>query len=515
MTCAQTPQSGGYRETVLMIQTEIQAGRLADAQSHLAAAQTRFPADGGLDNLQGIIAIQEGKAELARSSFQHAIDHSPRLVSAYLNLARLDLESDSLREPARSKDALQLYDRVLAIEPGNTEARIDSAGLLLAAGQPKLTIQRLDLVGAGTTQNTRVQALLCASAAALAHREQANAMAEALKRNPEVTEADVQAALPGFRMGHRADLLVLLLTSISAHAPLSAEGLRLLGLAQEANGQLAEARSTLEEAFAANPTSLSVLTDLSRIASAQGQDQEALGYLAHARELAPKDAALAFRFGVICFRMNLLGESQKALEEALALQPEEPLYLLSVAKVTMLSQDPLKAAPYLDHFRKLSPSDAEGNLLTGAMYFRAKDFDRAEVWLLRAKVNPNTTAEANLYLGSIARQRSQPEQALVLLTEAVKEQPGDAQTHAELGLTYFELKRYPEAEKELDNAVGIDPMSYLGNFGLVQLYAHNNDPRRGEQARRFQEVAAKRDQDVQQAMRVIEVHPDDSSLGGR
>jgi len=85
---AQEPSSE-YREAILAIQQQIQAGHLDDAKLQANAALKRYTANGGLENLLGIIAIQQGDAEQAKQEFSSAIVHEPRLVSAYLNLARI------------------------------------------------------------------------------------------------------------------------------------------------------------------------------------------------------------------------------------------------------------------------------------------------------------------------------------------------------------------------------------------------------------------------------------------
>ena len=97
-----------------------------------------------------------------------------------------------------------------------------------------------------------------------------------------------------FALRAEADLIETLFSAAAARHPLSPAGLRILGLAQEAQGKLQPARATLESAFTAAP-SVDILEDLSRVAQAAGDNQGALGYIAHARDLQPNNASLAFR----------------------------------------------------------------------------------------------------------------------------------------------------------------------------------------------------------------------------
>jgi Flp pilus assembly protein TadD len=83
--CAQDTKEP-YRQTILTIQQHIEAKDLQCARALIANGAREFPADGGLENLLGVVEIQEGHTELAKQQFSLAIQNSPKLVSAYLNL---------------------------------------------------------------------------------------------------------------------------------------------------------------------------------------------------------------------------------------------------------------------------------------------------------------------------------------------------------------------------------------------------------------------------------------------
>ena len=211
--------------------------------------------------------------------------------------------------------------------------------------------------------------------------------------------------------GHAA-LAIATLNAAAQRAPLSPAGLRALALSQETAGNLADARKTLEIAFTADPESVAILVDLARVAKSQKDYQGALGYLAHARDLEPRDARLSYYFGLVCLDLNLLGEARKALEEAVRLAPDDPDYNYVMGSVSAFAQDPELALPYLKKFHSLRPQNPAGILALGTTYFRAKDFDTAAVWLRQAADNPKTAAAAHYYLGRIARQQARLDDAL-------------------------------------------------------------------------------------------------------
>jgi len=506
---AQAPDSA-YQHTVLSIQQLIEAGNLDAAKSSIVSASARYPNNGGLENLLGVIEIQQGSPEKARASFNAAIRHSPRLVSPYLNLSRLDMP-EAATVPARRTEALRLSEQALQLDPASDEARYNVASILTWQKSYQQSLDHLAKLSPSAANQIGVQAIRCSDEAALGHREQTTAAALALAANPDLTQQDAAGCLPALRAAHRADMIDAIYTAAAKLHPLSSDGVRLLGLAQEAEGKYAEARVTLEQAFSLKPDSTELLTDLTRVAEASGDHQGALGYLAHARELQPANAGYAYEFGIICVRMGLLGEARKAITEALRIEPDNPQYNLSMGMVVSFSEDPSQAFPYLDRFHALRPKDAEGLLALGTASFRAKDYDTGVKWLQQAVSDPKTAPDAHMYLGRIARQQGQLEKATAELKQSLALRPDQPVALAELGQIHLTDQDYTHAEAEFERALKNDPDNYLANYGLLQVYARTGDARREQQMRRFEEVRNLKDEHDRQMMRVIEIRPDGSS----
>ena len=62
-------QSPAYTESVVAIQKQMQSGDLDGARAAIAQALKKYPADGGLENLLGVIEVQEGHVDAARRDF--------------------------------------------------------------------------------------------------------------------------------------------------------------------------------------------------------------------------------------------------------------------------------------------------------------------------------------------------------------------------------------------------------------------------------------------------------------
>lgn len=503
---AQT-NTGTYEQTVIAIQEQIQRDNLGKALTLVEAAERRFPANGGLENLQGVIAIQQGNITEAEEDFSVSIRHSPRLMSPYLNLGRVYLQGSAQDSDLATK-ALRVYEDALKIDPKNAEANYDAAILLTRAGNYRVSLAHLAKLGTVDKFRASALAVACADEAGMGHTADAARRAASLATHSELTEADVVEIIPALFASRRADLVDVLLSAVASHQPLSAIGQHMIGLAQEAENRLPAAQDTLERAFAAGPQSSDILVDLARIAEARGDYKGALGYLAHARDLKPNDASLPYRFGLICLKMTLLAESRKALAEAVYLNPENDDYNFALGTVASFAEDPAEALPYLSKYHELRPADSGGMLALGTAYFRAKDFESAARWLRQAANVASTAPFAYYYLARIARQEGRLDEAVEALEQSIRMKPDYPDALAELGQVYVQTKQYAKADKPLNLAIRLDRDNYEANFGLLELYARTGDSRLAEQSRRFDAVKEERETKLREAMRILEVKPE-------
>ena len=499
-----------YERAILQIQKEIESGNLEAARALVVEAEKNYPHNGGVENLLGVVEVQRGHMVAASKAFSQAIVDDPRLTAAYLNLSRMKMESASSDQSMRA-EALRLSLKVLELDAANDEAHYLVATIFFWNRDYRSSLQHLGKLSPESRAKIGAQALFCANNAALGERKATDEAARAMAANPDLTEPDATTCIPALRAARRADLIDTLLTAAQTHQALSPEGLRVLGLAQEAEGQLQLARATLEKAFAAKDTSVAILEDLTRVARAANDNQAALGYLAHARDLAPNNAALPYEFGAVCVRMGLYAEARKAIAEALRLDPDNADYNLGMGMVVSFSSDPAQALPFLTKYHALRPNDPEGALALGAASFRAKDYDSASPWLTQAVASPKTAADAHYYLGRIARQEGRLDEATAQLKQSLAIEPDRPDTLAELGEINLQARDFVQAAAYFDQALHHDPDNYVANFGLLQLYARTGDSRREQQSHRFDEIKNQKEERDHQMMRSLEIRRNDLS----
>jgi len=238
-----------------------------------------------------------------------------------------------------------------------------------------------------------------------------------------------------------------------------------------------------------------------------GDHQGALGYLAHARALAPDSANVHFLFGIVCVEMNLVGEAYDSLKKAVALAPDNPQVNYVMGSVAMHRHDPSESLPYFEKYITLMPSDPRGRFALGVARFTAGMIDAARADLQEAATHPETAAGAHYFLGKIARQDNDLETAEREVTEALRLAPALAEEWAELGLIQTRLGKYAGAQQSLDKALSIEPDSYQANVNLGTLYGRTKDPRRHAQAAKIATLQEQRDARAQDFLRIIEVVP--------
>jgi tetratricopeptide (TPR) repeat protein len=495
-----TPQ-----ELLQHLQQVVQQGNLEDARNQLDTAIKEFPTDPGLYNLLGVVEAQRGNRSAGEANFKKALAYAPESTSVLLNLGRLYLDNPSLdaKAPAR---ALDTYQKVLRYEPNNTEALYQSAALLSSGGSYQISLNRLNRLPPEAQDRAQVLAVRCADEAGLGHAAEAARVGKRLLESNDLTEGDVVAILPRVEK-HDEALAQSMLEGLVKRQLAGRDALTRLGLYYQRQDKLPQAREVLEQAEQAGSPSVEILSELARVAYQQHDRDGALGYLAHARDLDPHNAAIHFFFGVVCVELNLPLEARKSLDEAVRLDPENAYYNYALGSVALHGRDPEQAIPYFEKYIKSKPEDPRGRFGRGVARFYSADYEAAAQDLRAVADKPETAPGAHYFLGRIAKLQDNVPEAETELKRAVAADPRFADALAELGLLHIRLSRYDEARDELNRAFSLEPGNFHVNADLLILYQKTGDPRATEQQARLDEIKKKQVEDEQLLWRTIEVRP--------
>jgi tetratricopeptide (TPR) repeat protein len=504
----QAPPSA-IEQRLQQIQQSLQQGNLPAATAELADAIRSFPTEPSLYNFQGVVEAQGSNYQAAETAFRKALQLSPRYTGAAVNLGRLYQENLD-QDPKALQKGIQLYQEILAYDPGNAEAQYQLAFLSLRNMQYLAALSGVGKLPQDLQQSPQVLAVKTAALAGLGRRAESNAVAGKLLVHPQLAAEDLLLVLPVLGKVNRPDLekrFFDTLANRNLHSPAS---LRQYGLFLEREQDLPGARQALEKAVTA-PVQVSLLQDLARVAYKQKDLKGALGYLAHARDIEPKNFNLHFFFGIICVEMELIIDANKSLEEAVKLAPENPFANYALGSVLMQSSDPRKGLPYVEKYCRLMPKDARGHLALGAAYFQVGDVELASKELSPLANLPLTAAGANYYLARIAKLQGNQEEDYRLIQLSLKANPNFSDALVEMGQLEMRRKDYAAAGESLHRAVEIEPESFLGNLHLLRLYQATGDSRAEAQQKRFDEVSKIRSEKEASLLRTIEVRPYESS----
>lgn len=493
-------------EDLQHIQQLLQQGEWQAARERLNQTLKRFPNEPHLHNFLGVVQAQANEAAAAEFSFKKAIRLAPGLTSAYLNLGRL-YQQNAGKDPQALEKALQTYQQLLQLQPENVEANYQSAVLLQQLGSFERSQAHLSRLPEEAQQRAQALAARCANQARLGQLQQADDCAQRLVRSVDLQEVDVLAILPHLPRPSHSALQQTLLEGLRERGRATPLSLRQLGLLYEETRKLDEARRVLEQAALHGTVLVDLLIDLARVAHKQSDHKGALGYLAHARDLDPKNPGIHFFFGMVCVDSDLPLEARKSLQEAVRLDPDNAYYNYALASVLMQDRDPSLAIPYFQKYCQLKPQDPRGRFALGTAYFYSADYSQARRELEAVAAHPETAAGARYFLARVAKQEDKLDEALVHLQQSLKANPNHAEAHAELGLLHIRNREFSKAEQELQLALRLDPESYLANLNLLNLFQRTKDSRTEEQAQRFEAIKKKRSERQQALLRTIEVRP--------
>jgi tetratricopeptide (TPR) repeat protein len=494
------------RALLVEIQQLLEKGDYAAARERLTVALKEFPNVAAFYNFMGVVEVESGNYRAAELDFQKSVEMAPRFTGAYLNLGRFYQEHAG-KIPQASQKALEAYQRLLKFEPDNVEAIYQSAFLLQLLGSFKSSLEHLARLPDQAQERSQALAVRCADYAALGERTRADLAAQELAQSADLAEADLIPLLPVLEKHHRPDLEIKLLAALAKRNPPSPSTLYKLGVLFENEEKYQQARETFEKVAQQEPNSVPLLVELARVANRQDDHKGALGYLAHARDLEPRNAAIHFFFGIVCVEENLAEEAYHSLKEAVTLDPFNAFYNYAFGAVAVQREEPSESIPYFKKYIELKPDDPRGRFLLGAAYFYSDDDEQAHKELERVANLPQTAAGAHYFLGRVANRQGQYPEAIKMLQEALKFDPQFADAYAEMGLIYLKQKQYAEAEKNLCRALNLKPESYTANLNLMILYQRTKDPRADEQAKKFQKIRAERAERSKELLRTIVIQP--------
>ena len=508
VAAAQSPHQDALASQSTLQQTAaaIERGDLSAASRIVEPALKAHPADPVLQNLAGVIAAQQKQFERAETHFRAAIRLASKNAAAYENLGRLYQEHADT-DPAMRVKALDVYRRLLDIEPANVEGLFQSGVLLALDGQFAASRASLERLPEATRDRPQTLAILAVDFAGLGDSAAARRAVDALAGHQALTEADVLAALPALPGTAGDEIAASMVEALDRRGLASTRSLRALAATRMRAGKFREARQVLERVAAAEGASAPLLIELARTAIRSKDYDGALGYLAHARSLGPGNASVHFLFAMVCVEQNLGREAYESMKKAVELDPDNPLVNYAMGAIATNRHEPSESLPYFEKYVRLRPDDPRGHFALGAALFYSNLFEKARPELERATRSPETATGGHYFLARIARQMNDLVTARREIDRALQLNASLVDALAELGLIQTRLEEYGAAEQSLGKALAIDPDHYAASVNLATLYGKTKDSRKDAQMAKVAALGEKRDERAQAFLRIIQAVP--------
>jgi tetratricopeptide (TPR) repeat protein len=469
--------------------------------------------DAGVINLRGILHARRNELSDARRDFGEAVRLDPALTPGWQNLARA-CQLEAQQDGSATSCAIDSWQRVLRLRPDDGEAHLSLASLDERAGRFAESLQQIEKLPLQTSSQFSALLLRCADLATLPGEiQKAKKMALRLATAKEFSEADFASVQNAFVSSKAAAVVVTLVEGLDARQAAGLIALRRLAIAYEQLHRPADARKTLERVAMLDPANTAHLLELARLADASGDHEGALGYLAHARDLAPGNPQIHFLFAMIAMEMNLPVQARASLDRALALDPRNPAYDYAMGFVILSTRDAATAANYFQKFVNAKPENVKGHYALGVAYFASGDYTRSKAEMHKVETRPEVAGGVEYFLGCMARREDDMEAASRHLRKSIALMPNFAESRAELARVSMIEGNLPEAEAELNRAVQIDPNSFEGNMQLLVVYRRTKDARADKQAEIVKKLDENRSRRAELMLRMIDARPEAETSG--
>ena len=149
------------------------------------------------------------------------------------------------------------------------------------------------------------------------------------------------------------------------------------------------------------------------------------------------------------------------------------------------------AQALLEEAVKVAPQFTSAWNFLGVLAYQSRDLVSAEQHFRHALEIEREAFEPTVNLGGVLLALNRLDEALVWNSKAVELRSRDPLANGQLGMTYYELRKFAEAERHLESAKRADP----AHFTQPQLYLAGIHERRGNHAaaaREIQDLLARR-----------------------
>jgi tetratricopeptide (TPR) repeat protein len=397
---------------------------LDSAIVELSAQLKGRPADAGMRFQLGNALSRKGDQDGARREWAESARQNRRYLPPRYALAQMDLAQ------GKSQDALRVSEEILAVAPGNAQARALRVTCQIAAGQLQQAKSDLSRMAREFPQSARV--LIITGELALAEKRYADAerIFMQLASSPMAADPEVLSGMTRALMGQKEPAKALQeLEDAVKRNPASLAPREVLAQAAMSSGKYDIAVDQYKQLAAAAPGSIEIQRDLAAAYRAEGDVTAAIGILEAATQKYPSNVAASLDLAHLLYQSGRLGESKDEYRRLLKIAPDNPNALNDLAYVMTET----------------------GENTDQALALVRKGMEFATDQRLKSSLQDT--------LGSIYLKKNMLSSALQSFQVAVNNNPGSMTYRYHLGTTFYQMGNKPQAKAELKAALEATPKS--------------------------------------------------------
>ena len=262
-----------------------------------------------------------------------------------------------------------------------------------------------------------------------------------------------------------------------------ASGVRFnLAVAHYKAGQIPDARRELLKLSKLQLDNINLLTLLADCDLRMGENKQVVELLSPIMQTRQDDPALSYLLGTALIRDNQIDRGQRIIERILR-DGESAESRLLMGNVKLAMHDIKGALVDLGRAVELNSKLPSVNALYAQALLQSGRPERAtESFKRELEVNPNDF-DSNLYLGFLARQDENFEEAGRFLQRALDVRPGDLGARFQISALHFSTGKTEEAQHELEQVIKEAPNFLEAHVTLARVYYREKRKQDGDRER--------------------------------
>jgi len=244
----------------------------------------------------------------------------------------------------------------------------------------------------------------------------------------------------------------------------------------EREGKLDDAESAYREILKIDPQSVAALNRLGAIEVQRGRFSDGIRFYRRALEISPSEFVTNLNLGIAYIKKQDFGSAVGPLERAARSAPESLQAHELLAGALVGQNQFLRAIPELEKARALNPDDLPALYLLQRSYLETKQYEKALAAFDRLQALDPDSPWVRILRGQAEDGLGNYPKAIEEFEAARTQLPRDATVRFSLGFMYWKIRRLADAEKELVQALRLDPAFDEAKYYLADAYILEEKP---------------------------------------